>query len=351
MGKVIKVSICFIFICLFALMLPGCGRKDEVASNSNKKATIGSVNYESLTEAVKNAQTGDTIKVYNDVKDNKNVIIDKPLTIKGVSNTSQIKPKFYGSLTINSKGEQDLVEISNIELIHKGTNADGENNNTTIGINLIDGGLDLKSSIITLDSMEKVDKNASGVVISRDINSINTMPINIKGNNFEAYQSKEDGLSSALIIKSNKDGEFKKLLLNEEEIYNQNAFSSKEAGNQLISIDYSSEPVIFEYFATTSLKEFVDALNENQGEDGGLFSLYTVDEVNVEMSDNPINIFEKTVVYIDGNSPLNFQGSIFKLSGVMELDGEVSDMNIEKTSDTANVIINKDAKTSNIEIK
>jgi len=350
MGKIIKVTLSFVLICLFALALPGCGRKDEVNSSSNKKATIGSVNYDSLTEAVQNAKTGDTIKVYNDIKDNKNVVIDKPLKITGISNTSQIKPKFYGSLTIDTKGEKDVVEVKNIEIIHKGINADGKNNNTTIGINLIDGGLDLQSSIIGLDTNSESDKTATGVVISRDINSVNTMPIIIKGNNFESYEAKEGGLTSAVVIKSNKNGEFKNIVLNEDEIYNQNVFSSNGAGNQLISIDYSQTPFVFEYFSTTSLQEFIKALRENQSEDGGEFNLFSSADEIIE-NNEPINIYERTIIHIEGNKPTNFQGTIFKLSGAMEIDGDVSDLNIEKTGDTANVIINKDAKTLNLKIQ
>ena len=185
-------------------------------------------------EAVTNAKSDDTIKIYNDVRDNKNVLITKPLSIKGVLSNNKTKPKFYGSLTVNLTGEDDTLDVENIELIHTGKIEDGENNNNLVGINLIDGGLTLKSSIISLSSPEEADNNATGLIISRNINSVNHTPITVEGNSFESYLANLENLSSAVKILSNQTNLFKSLNINEETLLNTNNFLTNKLSNQLI---------------------------------------------------------------------------------------------------------------------
>ena len=348
MNKIFKVSICMCLIICFTIFLQACDNNSQ--QKTIKQATISGVNYSSLTEAVKNAKSGDTIKIYNDLKDNKNVVIDKPLTIKGVLNNSRLKPKFYGSLTIDTKGENDEVNIENLEIIHKGTLEDGSNNDTRIGVNLLNGGLTFKSNLVALDDENNADNGASGMIVSRRINSLNTKPIVIRGNTFETYKPSPETLSSALIIKSNLPSIFQKLALNEGELYNQNSFSTNNNGNLMISADYSNNPTSYSFFATGSVDELIKALENNQDESGSSFILYPHSALSNATSE-PITIKEKTYLYISGNNPANFNDVTFKLGGSMVINSGIENATIEKTADTANIMFGSNAKQNNITIK
>ncbi len=336
MKKILKFSLYLILIFCSTLILPSCDSKSEI-NNNHQKAMINDVNYTSLTEAVKNAKSGDTIEIRNDIKDNKNVVITKPVTLKGISSSNQTKPKFYGSLTIDLDGNEDSVTIENLEIIHDGTNKNGLNNDTTVGINLIDGGLILKSNIIGLSSLENADNSASGLVISRSSNSENTMPIIIKGNNFETYLANEN--SSAVIIKRNKDGEFQNITVNESNLFDENSFSLHDISNQLISIDYSTDPLSYSYFATSSINEFVNAIENHQNKINSLFKLFAQKEQElITLPETPLTALNTTSLYIHGNAPLNFNGLVLNIEGNLEIETETDNLTINKTSNTASII-------------
>lgn len=337
MNKIINFSVYLTLIFLFTMTLPACQMHDKM-SNSDKKVMINDVNYSSLTEAVASAKEDDTINIYNDVKDNKNITITKPLTIKGVSSNNQTKPKFYGSLTVDLNGENDSLDVENIELIHSGKKEVGENNDNSVGINLVDGGLTLKSSIIALSSPEDADNNATGIIISRSIESINTSPISIIGNNFESYLTNNENLSSAIKILSNKSGLFKSLSLNEDEILKENNFFSHDLSNQLISMDLSTEPTIYNYYATTSLNDFIKALKENQGTTNSTFVLYANKDQTLSEDIKEITANGKTSIYIYGDSNLDFNNLNLKLGGTMESEVKLNNLNLEKITETANFI-------------
>lgn len=341
MGKIFQFSTYLIFIFLLAITFTSCDKQND---SSNNKVMINDVNYSSLTEAVNNAKTNDTIEIYNDVKDNKNILVTKPLTIKGISSSSQTKPKFYGSLTINLNGETDSLTIENIELIHSGKNETGENNNNLIGINLIDGGLTLKSSTIALASPENADNNASGLTISRDINSINTSPIKITGNTFESYLTNTNNLSSAIKILSNQLNKFKLLSINEEELFNKNNFLMNRLSNQLISLDLSNTPHIYTYYATTSLNDFIKALKENQGNSNSTFILFANQDQKLTENISEITINEKTAAFIYGDANLDFNNLSLKLSGSLETETELNNLNVQNTSNTASIIYKQQTK-------
>lgn len=345
-----KICKCLIYFCLiicFSLPLTACNNKK---SEDTLKATINDVNYSSLTDAVNNAKSGDTINLHNNVRDYKNVIITKPLKIKGVLSSNQTKPKFYGSLTINCNGENDSILIENIELIHSGTNPNGENNNTTIGINLVDGGIELKSNLISIEDQTLANPSASGLVISRKFNSINTMPIIVRGNRFDNYNSNSKDLSSALIIKSNKPEQYQNINLNEEQIFNQNTFSTSQEGNQFISINYQSQPYTYTYFATSSTKDFVDSLINHQNNNNCTIIFSPLSALE-NKTDEPLTINNKTYLIIEKNNPADMQGSILKLQGSIKVNGDLSNAVIEKTSPTASIMFNEESKKLNVEIK
>lgn len=349
MSKIFKFSLFLFLIFCIPVFFTACGRKNEVSSQSNKQALIGDVNYESLTDAVNDAKPGDTIKIYNDLKDNKNVTITKPITIEGVLTSSQIRPRFYGSITINTTGENDTTTIENIEIIHTGTTSDNPNNNTLIGINLIDGGLTLKSNLIGLneDNIENKE-NASGVVITRSINSINTMPIVIKGNQFELYKTNNDNLSSAMIIKSAKPGDFKQINLNTEEIYNKNSFSTNGEGNQLIFINHASNPISFPFFMTSSTPMLTKALLSNQNSNGSRFIL--VPNTLNSQNETTSKILENTNLNINSNKSADLGGATFKVDGSVLINGNIKNATFERTSDTASIIFAEGVDKSGVTI-
>ena len=164
--KVFKVLFLFAIILSSTSLLPACTKRSSSAPEA-VKVKIEDTAYPSISDAVKNAKNGDTIRVYDDVLENRNILIDKPLSIVGVKNHNNINPKFYGSFTINAPGENDSVNISGLDIIHKGTAENSTENNTTIGINLVDGGVTIKENKISLDNENKTDDGVAGIILSR----------------------------------------------------------------------------------------------------------------------------------------------------------------------------------------
>ena len=242
------------------------------------------------------------------------------------------------------------TKTENLEIIHKGTLEDGINNDTRIGVNLINGGLSFKSNSVSLDNINSADSGASGMIISRKINSESTKPIIVKGNTFKAYKTDNENLSSALIIKSDLPSVFQKLALNEGELYNQNSFASNEEGNMLVSINYSKEPSTYSFFATGSANELIKALESHQKADGSTFILYPHKTLSLNASE-PYTIKEKTYVYIEGNEPANLNGANIKLAGSMVINSGIENATIEKSSSSANLMFGDNAKQNNITIK
>jgi len=270
MKKILKVVLLFFALTCVAVPLSAC--KESNQNQSVKKIKIEDVSYSSLSEAVENAKSGDTVYIYSDITDNKNVEINKPLTIIGVKNQNNTKPKFYGSLTINTSGKNDLVTIKDLDIIHKGTEENNSGNDTRIGINLIDGGLELNSSNVSLYEPNQADLGASGIVISRKAGSVSEMPISLKNNIFGDYEL-GNLLSGAMIIKKNKENIFENLNLNAENLFKQNSFSFAKEGNQFVSISYNITPEKVDYLVTSSSKELLDKLLNNQPENSAVYIL------------------------------------------------------------------------------
>lgn len=348
MKKIISCVLMFSFVIAFTMFLTACNNHSDVKT-SEHKIKIGDVPYTSLTEAVDNAKSGDTIKIYHDVRDKKNVIIDKPLNIEGVLSSNQVKPKYYGSLTINLGGSEDSTSVENIELIHAGVNNDGKNNDTTIGINLIDGGLTLKSSVISLDDNSTPSQNATGVVISRKANSENIMPIVIKGNEFGNYKASKDTQSGALLVLSNKHGVYQNLNLNSMELSEQNSFASEPGGNQYIYISYATTPSTYDYLVTSSADEFINTLTSRQSKNGS-----TIKVAPNSLSITPpkdIVIDEKSNVTIDGDTPFDMQNINLYVKGTLTINSPIENANISRNSDTASIVVKENSMIENASIK
>ena len=345
MSKILKVSL-FLFLILFSSTLfTSCQKRSP--ANSASKVKIENVEYSSLTEAVNNAKDNDTIEIYEDLNDNKNVTITRPLSIKGVLTNNQIKPKFYGSLTIDLEGENDSVLIENIEIIHNGTNENGANNNTTIGLNLINGGLEFKKNAIALSPSSTPEPTATGLVISREANSKNIKPITIVGNAFGEYLTNNQDLNGAIIIKSNLANRFSSLNLDEEDLISENTFFTTKEGNQIISIDYSSSPEKYSFLATTSPMQLISALNYHQPSTNTTYILNPATNYSAEENEQT-TINEKTTLIIKGNNATSFDNLTLLVQGYLEVENETSNLNVEKQGSTANVIVNNENASINV---
>lgn len=340
-----KIGVCFCFLLTFAFFC-GCAT-ESVSGKKDFKATINGVNYGSLTEAVSYAKSGDTIKIYDDLTDHKNVVIDKPLSIKGIISAKQVRPKFYGSITVDLGGESDSASIEDLEIIHEGVKADGINNDTKIGIKLIDGGLKVKSSKIWLDEGSSPDPDASGVVISRKLGSKNTMPITIEGNDFGSYKSDKKHLSGALIVKNG--GEFENLNVNEGQIYTDNSFAHNDEGNVFISIDYSNGDMVYSYFVTSSVDELVGALLDCQSENGSDFTLIPSFPLELKV-EKPVTVEKGTNLLVDGNETSSLNGMTLIIKGTINVDGGLEDVELKKEGNSSSIIIGENVDPSKIKI-
>lgn len=347
MKKIFYVLFLFTLIFSFTSLLSACSKHSSQASEA-VKVKIEDTAYPSISEAVKNAKSGDTIRVFDDVLENRNILIDKSLSIIGVKNHNNINPKFYGSFTINASGENDSVNINGLDIIHKGTTENGAENNTTIGINLVDGGVTIKENKISLDNEKETDKDVAGIILSRKSDSINTMPMIVKGNTFGNYLNNSDG-NCALIVKSAKDNTFQNIVLNNENLYRQNSFSFAQSGNQFLSIRYEQDPYKINYFVTSSSKELLEKLLINQSSSDSTFILKNATE-QTEKLENKIPIYQKTVVWFEGNKPIDLNDNVFELQGTINFESDAKNATIEKKSNTASIIKNKDKKIENISI-
>ena len=81
------------------------------------------------------------------------------------------------------------------------------------------------------------------------------------------------------------------------------------------------------------------ALKENQGTNS-TFILYATTDQALTEDIKEILVSEKNMVYIYGNSNLDFNNLTLKLSGHLETETKLNNLKIEKTSSTANFIEN-----------
>lgn len=347
MKKVFKVLFLFALIFSLTSFLPACTKR-SMASSEKAKVKIEDTCYSSISDAVKNAKSGDIICVYDDIFENRNINIDKSLTIKGIKNHNNISPKFYGSFTINASGESDNVNISGLDIIHKGTAENSNENNTTIGINLIDGGVSIKENKISLDNENQTDSSVTGILLSRKSGSVNTMPMIVKGNTFGSYNANNPE-NCALAIKSAKENVFQNINLNNENLYRQNSFSFAQNGNQFISIKYEQDPYKINYFVTSSSKELLEKLLNNQSEYDSTFILKNATE-KAENTNKAIPIYQKTVVWFEGNKPIDLNNNVFNLEGTINFESDAKNATITKKSNTASIIKNSEKEIENITI-
>lgn len=347
MIKIFKCIFAFSMIFLLATGLSSC--KQNKTNNETQAVKIQNVTFSSLSEAVENAKENDTIKIYDDISDNKNIEIKKPLKILGVKNQNNIRPKFFGSFTIDMEHENDSVTIENLDIVHEGRIENSKQNNTLVGINIIDGGAVLSNNKISLQNEQNADTGASGVVVSRKINSVNTMPFSIKGNSFGNYKSSEN-FSGAILVKSNDPEKFEFLSLNNDLLFNQNSFSFAENGTQFLSIKFEETPPKINFLVTSSTEELIDKLQNNQSSENSTFILKNAKDIATKQEKSiPIN--QNTVVCIEGNNQTDFGSNTFEIFGTINLNSDTKNANFIKKSSTSSIIVGKDVETENLSIQ
>lgn len=344
MKKILSILLSFC-IMLSPIIFSGC--KISINQNRDKKVVINNINYSSLSEAVQNAKEGDKIEIYNDISDNKNVIIDKSLSIIGKINQSKIKPKFYGSITIDTSKFDSSITIENVEIINPGKYNANIINNTLYAINLIDGGLSLKNCKVMPDS--NVNDTACGLVISRKYDSINNMPITISGNQFGCYEYKEN-LNSAILIKSNKDGEYKNLPVNTYEIQSKNNFDDSSTCNQIVFADYSETKSKYTFIKTSSADFMIDCLkNNHQSNNYNNYTLSNAENIS-DYIEEPIYILSNTSLSITGTKTLDLKNTNFKIAGTIYIDTSVENATFERISGTACILFSENIDQSKLTI-
>lgn len=347
MNRILKCIFAFSFILLFSAGFSAC--KQNTKNDENGKVKINDVTYSSLSEAVKNAKDGDTIKIYGDISDKKNIEINKSLSLEGVKNQNNIRPKFFGSLTINASGENDIVAISNLDIVHKGTEENSKENNTLVGINVVDGGIKLEKNRISLQNEKEAESGASGIIISRSISSKNTMPFIVKGNTFGNYEPSKN-FGGALIIKSNDKNRFQNINLNNNSIFEQNSFSFSKNGNQFISIKCDKTPNKVDFFVTSSSKELIEKLLENQPEEDSTFILKNANDTP-QKHEAKIPINKKTILFIEGNNSTNLADNVFQVQGSVNINSNLKNAVFEKNSSTSCIIFGNDIQSENVSIQ
>ncbi|MBQ7466971.1 MAG: hypothetical protein IJS74_02735 [Clostridia bacterium] len=340
-------SIILLAISILCLCLPLSGCKASINQNREEKVMIGDINFSSLTEAVKNAKSGDKIEIHNDISDNKNVLIDKSITIVGKPNSSNVKPKFYGSLTIDAKLENDSVNIENLEIINPGKYDEEPVNNTLYAINLIDGGLNIKNCKIMPN--EKHDDNTCGIVISRATDSISNMPITISGNQLGCFEY-NGKLNSAILIKNNKSGQYKNLNLNADLIKSKNTFDYGSSCNHIISVDYGSVEAKYPYIVSSNADFVIDKLKNNgQSNNFNHYTLINATSFNKD-NDDPVYVLSNTFLTFAGAKPLDLKGTTFKVAGSVDINSSLQNATFERTTDTASIVFGENISQDNVEI-
>lgn len=340
MKKFTLCCVCFIFCFSFAFCLSACD-KNETPAESGKKVMINNVNYDSLTEAVERAKSGDTLRIYDDLNEHKNVVINKPINIEGVLGASKVRPKFYGSIYVDAGGENDSVSIENIDIIHDGTADKNLVNDLTCGVKVVDGGIKMQYCRVSVMDKEKAN-DAVGVMISRKKGSKNLMSIVIKGNDFDLY--KNENSLGAFVIKSG--GDFEKLTLDNDKLYNENVFAHSEEGVQFLAITLPSNKI--SYLVTSSADNLIKALSQSQNDDGSTFKLIAISDLSKTI-ENGVDVKEKTSLDIKGG-PCSFGGQRIVNFGVINIDAELKDLKVERGSSTASIVFNKSPDES-VEVK
>ena len=312
--------------------------------------SIGATNYDTLSEAIAAANTGDVIKVYDDITENEGnikYIIDKAITVSGVI-VGGVKPVINGTFAIDINGVSDgsdVVTIENLEIVHNGVYVkDGWTQDTKGAVVLQDGGITLKNNYIHLvnPAPANVSNSPSGLQLTRRGASVSTGAITVSGNTFGAYpkySDKTNTIATAIQVSRNYTVNgvlvYGELEVNDEVIYNGNKYENTDGNAQYVlygNFDFAADKRGYTYVV------FGDVFAYNR--DGGdlLAGGKMIIARSFTLTDKVYDVKAGTELVIESGATLNGNGLTLNVYGTLTVKGKIENTNIVYGDDASRTI-------------
>ena len=300
--------------------------------------SIGETNYNTLSQAIAAANTGDVIKVYDDITENEGnikYIIDKAITVSGVI-VGGVKPVINGTFAIDINGVSDgtdVVTIENLEIVHNGVYVkDGWTQDTKGAVVLQDGGITLKNNYIHLvnPAPANVSNSPSGLQLSRRVASVSTGAITVSGNTFGAYpkySDKTNTIATAIQVSRNYTLSgvlvYGGLEVDDEKIYTGNKYENTDGNAQYVlygNFDFAADKRGYTYVV------FGDVFAYNR--DGGdlLAGGKMIIARSFTLTDKVYDVKAGTELVIESGATLDCNGLTLKVNGTLTVNGEITNV-------------------------
>ena len=300
--------------------------------------SIGETNYNTLSQAIAAANTGDVIKVYDDITENEGnikYIIDKAITVSGVI-VGGVKPVINGTFAIDINGVSDgtdVVTIENLEIVHNGVYVkDGWTQDTKGAVVLQDGGITLKNNYIHLvnPAPANVSNSPSGLQLTRRGASVSTGAITVSGNTFGAYpkySDKTNTIATAIQVTRNYTLSgvlvYGGLEVDDEKIYTGNKYENTDGNAQYVlygNFDFAADKRGYTYVV------FGDVFAYNR--DGGdlLAGGKMIIARSFTLTDKVYDVKAGTELVIGKGATLDCNGLTLKVNGTLTVNGEITNV-------------------------
>ena len=311
---------------------------------------IGETNYNTLSQAIAAANTGDVIKVYDDITENEGnikYIIDKAITVSGVI-VGGVKPVINGTFAIDINGVSDgtdVVTIENLEIVHNGVYVkDGWTQDTKGAVVLQDGGITLKNNYIHLvnPAPANVSNSPSGLQLTRRGASVSTGAITVSGNTFGAYpkySDKTNTIATAIQVTRNYTLSgvlvYGGLEVDDEKIYTGNKYENTDGNAQYVlygNFDFAADKRGYTYVV------FGDVFAYNR--DGGdlLAGGKMIIARSFTLTDKVYDVKAGTELVIESGATLNGNGLTLNVYGTLTVKGKIENTNIVYGDDASRTI-------------
>ena len=312
--------------------------------------SIGETNYNTLSQAIAAANTGDVIKVYDDITENEGnikYIIDKAITVSGVI-VGGVKPVINGTFAIDINGVSDgtdVVTIENLEIVHNGVYVkDGWTQDTKGAVVLQDGGITLKNNYIHLvnPAPANVSNSPSGLQLTRRGASVSTGAITVSGNTFGAYpkySDKTNTIATAIQVSRNYTLSgvlvYGGLEVDDEKIYTGNKYENTDGNAQYVlygNFDFAADKRGYTYVV------FGDVFAYNR--DGGdlLAGGKMIIARSFTLTDKVYDVKAGTELVIESGATLNGNGLTLNVYGTLTVKGKIENTNIVYGDDASRTI-------------
>ena len=312
--------------------------------------SIGETNYNTLSQAIAAANTGDVIKVYDDITENEGnikYIIDKAITVSGVI-VGGVKPVINGTFAIDINGVSDgtdVVTIENLEIVHNGVYVkDGWTQDTKGAVVLQDGGITLKNNYIHLvnPAPANVSNSPSGLQLTRRGASVSTGAITVSGNTFGAYpkySDKTNTIATAIQVTRNYTLSgvlvYGGLEVDDEKIYTGNKYENTDGNAQYVlygNFDFAADKCGYTYVV------FGDVFAYNR--DGGdlLAGGKMIIARSFTLTDKVYDVKAGTELVIESGATLNGNGLTLNVYGTLTVKGKIENTNIVYGDDASRTI-------------